>query len=651
MLRAVAPLFVVAFFVPALFVAFVLPYRYWDSLAFGTWSRLIAETGTVFSRHVFDISLHRPLFYVAQGLLWRTFGDHWWIGRWLSVAFGGALVLGVWLLAGRVLDGSRELVRPLAVGAILGSSVFAAYVAAGMADVPVAATAALAAAALWSRRLGRARLPLVALAAAATVLAKPNGLFALAGLVLATVVMLRRDRLSGLIAAAVGATAALSLDAVNAHRVGDSLYAFLRAGNGDYWLARGRAARADAVLRADWLGEGTRPILLFGLVYAVARVAGARTRLALGLAAPIAIVWSIAGPIAADDHAPYPFAHVGLGTVAYVLVAASLVAAPFVAREDPIARRTYAALLLWAAPAVVAWLAYRADATRFLSPAWPALVLLAAAALAAVAGALATVRPELALAPVGAVALVLAANLPAIDGLGRSGWRGLLELGPDGWTSKAQAENYAYGPFSYELIQARENVARGDRIVTNDARLTYFFPGRVEVTYPHACAELSRARFVALLTSGDSAAFAKASASPIEPLAWVQCKQPRVELIGEEPGIYADFVVGGKPSRPSTPEDCRITSYSAELDDAILAADVGYAKARRVQRRASAVGFQQARIDQTSCSTFRVVVRGFPTTTSGQADFRSEATRTGFDVTFAPAVRYPEVPADVRPAR
>src|SRR5204863_4718074 len=203
-------------------------------------------------------------------------------------------------------------------------------------------------------------------------------------LALATVVMLRRDRLSGLIAAAVGATAALSLDAVNAHRVGDSLYAFLRAGNGDYWLARGRAARADAVLRADWLGEGTRPILLFGLVYAVARVAGARTRLALGLAAPIAIVWSIAGPIAADDHAPYPFAHVGLGTVAYVLVAASLVAAPFVAREDPIARRTYAALLLWAAPAVVAWLAYRADATRFLSPAWPALVLLAAAALAAV---------------------------------------------------------------------------------------------------------------------------------------------------------------------------------------------------------------------------------------------------------------------------
>jgi len=49
-LRAVAPLFVVAFFVPALFVAFVLPYRYWDSLAFGTWSRLIAETGTGTSR-------------------------------------------------------------------------------------------------------------------------------------------------------------------------------------------------------------------------------------------------------------------------------------------------------------------------------------------------------------------------------------------------------------------------------------------------------------------------------------------------------------------------------------------------------------------------------------------------------------------------
>src|SRR5207247_10882853 len=138
------------------------------------------------------------------------------------------------------------------------------------------------------------------------------------------------------------------------------------------------------------------------------------------------------------------------------------------------------ALLLWTAPAAIAWLAYRADATRFLSPAWPALVLAAAAGLAAVALALARLRPVLALAPVAAVALLVVSNVTSIDGPGRSGWPGLLDLGPDGWSSKEQIENYAYGPFSYELIQARENVGPRDRIVSNDGRLTSFFRGRCD---------------------------------------------------------------------------------------------------------------------------------------------------------------------------
>src|ERR687891_644858 len=60
----------VALAVPTAFVASVMPYRYWDSLAFGAWSRSIAETGDLWANAgVLDAT--RPLFYVPQGLAWR----------------------------------------------------------------------------------------------------------------------------------------------------------------------------------------------------------------------------------------------------------------------------------------------------------------------------------------------------------------------------------------------------------------------------------------------------------------------------------------------------------------------------------------------------------------------------------------------------
>jgi hypothetical protein len=638
------------FLAPAVFAAAVLPYRFWDSLAFGQWSRVIAVTGRFRTPQVIDINLHRPLFYVAQGLTWRAFGYHEWMGRLLSVAFGVALVVGVWLLAGRLArtGDERVLLRGFATGAVLASSVVATYVAAGMADLPVAAAATATAVALWSSQLGRARAPLVALAAAATLLGKPTGLLALVGLAAAALVLRDRGRrLDGLAGLAAGTALALVYDTVEAHRIGDSLYGFLRAGNADYWTARGRAARWDATVRAEWLGAGLRLVLLFGLLHAVARVAGARTRTALAIAGPLAIAWSVVGPIVADGGVPYPFDRFGPGLLAYLLVAGSILAAPLAAPSDPFDRRLYLALLLWVAPGAVAWLAYRADEVRFLSPAWPGFVLLAAAGLAVVALGLARLAPAAPLVPVLGVALLALANVPSIDGLGRGGWHGLLDLGRSGWTSRAATENYAYGPFSYELDLARENVGPRDQIVSNDARLTYFFPGRVLVTYPSSCSSLGDASYFALLTGGESLDFARLANSPTNPLAWLQCRRPRVTLVGAQEGIYASFVVGRRPARAPTLSDCHLSSTPGQLDDAVFAADVDYATARDVVERAGKVGFQHIHIEQTACSSFRVVITGLPTTAAGQADFRHEAESTGFHVMFVPAVRYPEVPADV----
>jgi hypothetical protein len=63
----------VIFFVPAAFVAVVLPYRYWDSLAFGSWSRSIAEgKGLWQNASVFELS--RPAFYVRRASCGATCG-------------------------------------------------------------------------------------------------------------------------------------------------------------------------------------------------------------------------------------------------------------------------------------------------------------------------------------------------------------------------------------------------------------------------------------------------------------------------------------------------------------------------------------------------------------------------------------------------
>ena len=258
---------------------------------------------------------------------------------------------------------------------------------------------------------------------------------------------------------AAGAAAAVAYDAWQASRLDVSLSALLRAGNDDFWLARGDAARLDALAGGDWIGEGARLVVVLGLAYGIGRAAGGGPRRSLQIATAAALAWSVAGPLIADGSLGYPFDGSVLGIAGWLGVAAALVAAAFVVEEDSVSRRTYVALLVWLAPVAVLWAWQRPDETRLLAPAWPALALLAAAALTCVSLALLRVRPAAALVPAAALAVVAVSNVVAVDGLGRSGWRDLLDLGPSGWSDRAEMENFAYGPFSYHLNLARENVS------------------------------------------------------------------------------------------------------------------------------------------------------------------------------------------------
>jgi hypothetical protein len=208
-------------------------------------------------------------------------------------------------------------------------------------------------------------------------------------------------------------------------------------------------------------------------------------------------------------------------------------------------------------------------------------------------------------------------------------------------------ENYAYGPFSYELDLARENVADDDRIVSSDGRLTYFFPGQVDVRYARTCRELAGARFFSFLAAGESLEFAQLEGQPTDPLGWIQCERPRVELVGEQSGIYAAYVVGGPPARAPTPEDCRIASTPGELVDAVFGDGLSYPEARSLLERALGVGFQGTRIERTGCSTFRVVVTGVPEDAGVQTEFKREVESVGLTVAYEKAARFPETSPDV----
>ena len=642
---AVSALFALA----VAFAATVMPYRFWDSLAFGSWSRSIAETGDLWA-DAGVLKVSRPLFYVPQGLIWQL-ADQMWLGRMFSAAFGVVLVVCVWLLARRLTQdrSSRALLAPLAVLVALSSSVFATFVAAGMTDVPVAATTAATALVVWSRLPARFAIPLAAVGACATILAKPSGLLALAGLAAAAWVLAGRASVPDLGGLATGTAVAVAYEAWQASRLDVSLMSLLRAGNDDFWLARGDAARLDALAGGDWVGEGARVLVVLGLAYGIGRAAGAAPRLALQVATVAALAWSVAGPLMADGSLGYPFDGGVLGIAGWLGVAAAAVAASFVVEEDSVSRRTYVALLVWLAPVAALWAWQRPDETRLLAPAWPALALLAAAALTCVSLALLRVRPAAALLPVAAVSVVALANIVTVDGLGRSGWRDLLDLGPSEWNDRAEIENFAYGPFSYHLNLARENVSERERIVSSDGRLAFFFPGRVEVRYARTCSELADFRFFSFLSAGESLELAELEQQPTDPLGWIQCSDPPLELVGQQEGIYAAFVVARPPSRAPTPEDCRIVGTPGELVDAVFGRDLSYRNAGALLTRAREGGFAGTKLERSGCSTFRVVVTGVPADDAVQADVARQAEGVGLPVEYEAAVRYPEVPSDVAP--
>ncbi len=654
---------VAAFVVPVLFAASVMPYRFWDSLAFGSWSRVMADAGHFVSDGQPSATLHRPLFYVAQGLLWNLFGFHEWLGRWLSALFLVLLLAVAWSVARSLATPAcRWLVAVLTVLVTCAVPALAVYGSAGMTDVPVAALTCATAAALLTPSLSRWRAPLVGVAACASVLAKPSALFGLVGLAAALAVAaraapaIRAHAIASGVALATGTGVALLYDTIEARSHGTSLLDFLSAGNTSFYAEKAAAARWERLLQADWLGAGTRLPVLFGLALAVAHVVRARGRRGRLAALAVALAWSIGGPWLADGSVPAPWSGasvlelVGTLVLVTVLVLAAAGEAP-----DPLRPWAQAVALVWAAPALVSFVLFRSDELRFLAPVWAPLALLAAAAIARGALVAARLSPRgvaqlVAPATVGAAGLLLLANVPRVDDLGGSGWRSLLDLGRSGWGDRATMENFAYGPLSYAIDEVEREAGATGRVVSSDSRLRYFVPGRLDVFYARSCSRLRGARVFVLLTDEASTdIMTRLNGSTADPLAWLQCTDPPLRLVGEQPGAHAVFTVG-EPVRAASPADCGVGSTPGQLSDGVFGADLTYAAARELRERAARVGYEAAVIERTGCDRFRVVVPGVPDDPAAQQSFRDESSGAGFDVEILPPERFPEVPPDVAPA-
>lgn len=621
-----------------LVVAIAVPFGAYDALSLGVWSRLIGEHLTTF--HFDPIGApdyQRPVYFVLQGVVWRVFGFHQALGRLLSFGFALVLVGTVGSLARRTVAEYRALSATLAVLLLLTVTYFENYEAAGLTDIPVAAMVGVTAVVLVARRLGRAQLPLLAVASLLTVLTKPSSLPALIGLGGAVLLGSRsglRRRAYSAAALGVGAAIALIYDFSQARFLHQSLYAFLTLDTPTHFYANlADQNRRQVLLDGSWLGPDLRSLLWFAIAYAIVRLLVSSHRLAVAIALPVAVIWSWLGPHLAGTHGVRA-GILGIGggaeQAAVLLLTASLLfafAAPANAIPD---RLRLARLLVWAVPTIVIWGMDAVYDARLLAPAWPPLVLLITwTFLPAFAGArqrrgLLIVLPTAAMLTLGVLAVY------GINGFGRTGWQQFRSGGLSGLTNTSLMRNVGLGgDFSVELDALDSQVRSGDSILTYDGRLRFYYGDQIDYQQPLSCSQLAGHRVFVLLEDDEYETLFGARAGSAF---WDACRSPSLTKVAERPGAFAVYVIG-------TPRASTGGCSARGVQDSGMAIEFGRvataAKAAALKAHVVAAGFVEAKTEQLGCSLYRVVETGVPSTAVGQS-IVAEAKSAGIVATLVP---------------
>jgi len=391
--------------------------------------------------------------------------------------------------------------------------------------------------------------------------------------------------------------------------------AFLQSGVGaGIWAQKAATARPEATYGWVWLGESLHVLLVFTIAYSVLRLAGLRHRLATVSAVPVSWIWAFLGPELADR----PF-RPGLGVVGVVTwLTALLLPLAALAPEQHVPRRLEVVrLMIWATPTVLVWAYYSAYDTRLIAGAWmPLLLLMGSTATMIVTGAR-RLGPVAAAVPVTALAVLAFNNLYNLDGLGHAGWRQYQSGGFAGLTESRLMENVALGSFQQELDLVRTEVGPSERIVGNDGRLSFFFPGRADYAYPTSCEALRGYRAFVLLGSDESVAQARAVGSPTTTGYWSGCRSPKTRLVGEVPSLFAVYVTG-RPRSTAQASSCSVPPLPTGLV-AVFGTVRTPRAAEALRQRLSKLGFVLAKVVRLDCERYAVLESGVPNQSVGKS--------------------------------
>jgi hypothetical protein len=205
-----------------------------------------------------------------------------------------------------------------------------------------------------------------------------------------------------------------------------------------------------------------------------------------------------------------------------------------------------AQLLVWALPSLVGWLVYATYDPRLLAPAWPPLLLLVAlTALPALSG-FARRGAVAAAVPLALFAVVVADNVYNVDGLGRSGWDELRRTPASKWFDRTTMRALVLPGLTHALTAARPQMRSQDRLLSPEGAFAFYFPGRVEQSFPNGCGYLSPFRVFVLTTDEGSKRYMENFLGVSgEPSYWASCTNPRLTQLTDGSDGYAVFRVNG----------------------------------------------------------------------------------------------------------
>jgi hypothetical protein len=545
---AVSWTMVAIFFALALLVAIVIPLHASDALTFGEWSRLIAEHWGWHYPSITAQAYGRPLFYVLQGWLWSAIGFNEPTGRILSLCFSAILVVALaWLVRGRAWG---SVCSALVVLFLLLVPDFARHVAAGLTDVPTAAMVALTGAILWRVRRLWLRVAGAFTTAALAMLAKPSALLALVGLALAMVFVgdSWRDRVLTRAAPVIGGlTLALIYDETQARYFHMNLRGFLEAGvTSPYYRDLAARSRRPVLLDVGWLGSALRVLVLFAAVYAVLRVAALRHRYAVAAAVGSALLLSWLLPwIAADERDVGVGSLASAGSALAAAASAGLLLCSMIAPGDSVPlRRELAAALVWLVPPFVGWASLGVYDTRLLAPAWPGLLVLVAFAALPAAAYLVARGPAFAVVPVAFLAVGVADNMYLLDNLQHEGWDELRRTPTSSWSNRDATRAIVLPALSRALVAVRGVTHDDELLMSPEGAFRFFYPGRVEQSFPNSCEDLRRfGAFVLTTDQGSRDYMERFLHVPSDPAYWASCREPRLRELTDGSDGYAVYDV------------------------------------------------------------------------------------------------------------